>query len=316
MEQKFNALKNLDLQNADVYLAIVKEYKKNRESRYNVSYVPINPRLGNRLRNIVVQKINSVNTFEDYAFDCPEPEEDQVRAINYTETDFYRIFGQLQDLNPEENVIGNVDELVKAKAYLIILRNEVGIQVVGFKTLPENWKMKRDRGLISLLYRENRFEDLGEENVFNISSSIDLTYFNEALFIFSKKNFESGLNFREGMLAKANELYDEVRESNFFVYVEILVNRVGNNQRYLRKIATIKNLDYYKNYEFLQRLRRISSEKNWGIEFREEQIVITEETLDDILTLLQNKRLFSELTDETFDVDSAKKLEIRTEGST
>jgi len=29
-----------------------------------------------------------------------------------------------------------------------------------------------------------------------------------------------------------------------------------------------------------------------------------------ILTLLQNKRLHSELTDETFDVDSAKRLEV------
>jgi len=51
-------------------------------------------------------------------------------------------------------------------------------------------------------------------------------------------------------------------------------------------------------------------QRNWGIEFQEGQIVITEETLDAVLTLLQNKRLHSELTDETFDVDSAKRLEM------
>lgn len=310
MRQKFRALKDLDLQNADVSLAIVKEYKKNRESKYMVNYVQINPNLETRLRNIVTRKINSANTFEDYTFDCPEPEEDQVRAINYEETDFYRIFEQLQDLNPEEDIIENIEELVKAKAYLIILRNEEGIQVVGFKTLPENWKLKRDRGLIPLLYRENRFEDLEEENVFSISSFVDLIYFNEALFILSKKNFESGLNFRNGMLAKADELYQEVREINLFVNIEILTNRVGNNQRYLRKIATIKNLGYYQNNDYLQRLRLISQQRNWGIEFQEGQIVITEETLDAVLTLLQNKRLHSELTDETFDVDSAKRLEM------
>lgn len=310
LRTKFRNLKRLNLQNTEVSLAIVKEYKRNRVSQYEVNYVQINPRLETRLRNIIIRKIEAANTFETYTYDCPEPEEDEVRAINSDETDFFRILEQLQALNPEEDIIEDIDELVKAKAYLIILRNDEGIQTVGFKTLPENWKMKRDRGLIPLLYRENRFEDLEEENVFSISSFIDLIYYDEALFILSRKNFESGLNFRDGMIARANELYQEVQETNLFVNMEILTNRVGNNQRYLRKIATIKNLGYYRDANYLLRLRAISEQRNWGIQFQDGQIVITEEHLDAILTLLQNKRLHSELTDETFDVDSAKRLEV------
>jgi hypothetical protein len=310
LRTKFRNLKRLNIQNTEVSLAIVKEYKRNRVSQYEVNYVQINPRLETRLRNIIIRKIEAANTFETYTYDCPEPEEDEVRAINSNETDFFRILEQLQALNPEEDIIENIDELVKAKAYLIILRNDEGIQTVGFKTLPENWKMKRDRGLIPLLYRENRFEDLEEENVFSISSFVDLIYFDEALFILSRKNFESGLNFRDGMIARANELYQEVQEANLFVNMEILTNRVGNNQRYLRKIATIKNLGYYQDANYLLRLRAISEQRNWGIQFQDGQIVITEEHLDAILTLLQNKRLHSELTDETFDVDSAKRLEV------
>lgn len=310
LRTKFRNLKRLNLQNTEVSLAVVKEYKRNRVSQYEVNYVQINPRLETRLRNIIIRKIEAANTFETYTYDCPEPEEDEVRAINSDETDFFRILEQLQALNPEEDIIEDIEELVKAKAYLIILRNDEGIQTVGFKTLPENWKMKRDRGLIPLLYRENRFEDLEEENVFSISSFVDLIYFDEALFILSRKNFESGLNFRDGMIAKADELYQEVQEANLFVNMEILTNRVGNNQRYLRKMATIKNLGYYQDANYLLRLRAISEQRNWGIQFQDGQIVITEEHLDAILTLLQNKRLHSELTDETFDVDSAKRLEI------
>lgn len=310
LRTKFRNLKNVDLKNADVSLAIVKEYKRNRVSQYVVKYVQINPHLETRLRNIVLKKIDGANTFEPYTFDCPEPEGDQIRAINYESTDFYRIFEQLQNLNPEEDIIDNIEELVKAKSYLIILRNEEGIQTVGFKTLPENWKMKKDRGLIPLLYRENRFEDLVEENIFSISSFVDLIYFDEALFILSKKNFEIGLNFRDGMIAKAEELYEEIQKGNLFINVDILISRVGNNQRYLRKIATIKNLGYYQDANYLLRLRTINEQRNWGIKFQDGQIVITEEHLDAILTLLQNKRLHSELTDETFDVDSAKRLEV------
>ena len=111
------------------------------------------------------------------------------------------------------------------------------------------------------------------------------------------------------MIAKADELYEEVREINLFVNMDILTNRVGNNQRYLKKIATIKNLGYYRNQAFLQRFRVINQHKGWGIQFQDDgQIVITEEKLDDILSILQNKRLYSELTGEDFDVPSAKKI--------
>jgi len=302
-------LKALNLRRAEVTLALVKEYKQDRVSHYTVKYVPIDPRLETRLRSIITNKITNSNTVEDYSFDCPEPEADQVRAINYQETDFFKIFEQLETLNPEEDVIADVEELVKAKAYLIILRNREGIQVVGFKTIPENWKMKKDRGLISLLYRDNRFEDLEAENVFSIANTVDLLYFNETLFILSKKEFESGLNFREGMIARANEMYAEVEQLNLFVNMDMLTIKVGNNQRYLRKIATIKNLGHYRNPQFLQRLHELSQAKGWNIEFQNGKIVFTDETIDDILTLLQNKRLHSELTDEDFDVESVKPLQ-------
>ena len=308
--QTLTALKQLDLNTLSVSLTVVKEYKRDRTSHYTIKYVPIDSKLEERLRNIIFNHINNSNTVEEYTYDCPEPEADQVRAISYEETDFYRIFEQLEPLNPEEDIIDNVDELVKSKAYMIILRNADGIQVVGFKTLPENWKMKKDKGLIPLLFNENRFEDLEEENIFSISRIIDLFYFNQYLFIMSKKDFERGLNFREGMINNAEELYEEVREMNLFVNLEILTERVGNNQRYLRKIATIRNLGHYRNQIYLQRLKELSLYKGWSIQFEAEQIVITDDTLDDILTLLQNKRLHSELTEEDFDVESSKPVSI------
>ena len=305
---KLRNLKRLNLSRFSVSLAIVKEYKIDRVSKYDIKYVPMEERLEKRLRNIIISQISRSNTVEDYTYDCPEPEADQVRGIDYEETDFYQISEILKELNPEEDIIQNVAELVKAKAYIIVLRNSGGIQVVGFKTLPENWKMKNSRGLIPLLFTENSFKDLEEDNVFSISSFIDLFYYDETLFILSKKEFEKGLNYREGMLDNATKLYQEVQFLNLFANLSILTNKVGNNQRYLRKIATIRNLGHYRNQVFLQRLQQLSVAKGWNISFEHGQIVFTEENLDNILTLLQNKRLHSELTDEDFDVESAKAI--------
>lgn len=309
LRTKFQNLKKAKLQDCDVSLAVIKEYKKDRISQYIIKYVGLSGKLTGRLRNILIKKIEASNTFEPYSFDCPEPEEDEIRAMNYESTDFYRILEQLQELSPEEDKIESLAELLKSKAYLIILSNQDGIQTIGFKTLPESWKMKREKGLIPLMYKDNSFEDLENENIFSISNTIDFIYYDDSLFIISKKAFEAGLNFRDGMLEKAEELYSNIIENNLFVNIDILQNKVGNNQRYLRKIATIKNLGYYQDVNYLKRLQEISLIRNWGIQFVDEQIVITEESLESILTALQNKRLHSELTDETFDVDSAKRFE-------
>ncbi len=313
IQAKFQALKDLDFTSCTVSLAVVREYKRDRVSHYIVRYVPTDEKLETRLRSIMLRKINSANAFEEYTYDCPEPEEDLVRTLEYESTDFFRIIESLSELNPEENIIESVEELVMSKSYLIVLRNEEGIQVVGFKRLPENWKMKKNKGLIPLLFRENRFEDLEDENVFSISNSVDFIYYNEFLFILSKKDFETGLNFRKGMMAKAEVFYEEVKKTELFVNMEVLTNRVGNNQRYLRKIATVKNLGYYRDQQFLQRFRQVSERKDWGVQFENGQIVITEETLDTVLAVLQNKRLHSELTVEDFDVEHAKSINLNTQ---
>lgn len=309
IRSKFRSLKELDLQNCYISLAIVQEYKRQRVSHYNVKYVQIDEKLETRLRNIVLRRIESSSSIEEYSFDCPEPEEDQIRAIESGSTDFDKIIETLGNINPEEDVIDSVEDLVKAKSYIIILRDDDGIKVIAFKRIPENWKMKKEKGYIPLLYKENMFVDLEEDNVFSISNSIDFMYFDDLLFILSKKAFETGMNFREGMMAKADEFYQEEKVKELFVNMDILTSKVGNNQRYLRKIATIKNLGYYKDQNFLNRFKEVNDLKNWGVDFQNGQIVITEESLEDILTILQNKRLHSDLTEEDFDVESVKPLE-------
>ncbi|KAB1068975.1 DUF4868 domain-containing protein [Tamlana haliotis] len=307
-QQKFIELKELNLNESLVSLAIVKEYKKDRISHYNIEYVEIEEELESKLRNIIVNRVEKAGSFEEYTFDCPEPEEDLVRTIPYESTDFYKIMESLLTLNPEEDKVDSVEDLVKAKSYIILLRNNEGIQVAAFKAIPENWKLKKSKGLIPLLFENNTFKDLETDNIFSISSTVDFLYYKELLFILSKKAFEQGMNFRDGMIAKANSLYKETEELNLFVNMDILKSRVGNNQRYLRKLATIKNLGYYKDQNYLTKFKVINEAKNWGVVFENGQIVITEDTLDDVLTVLQNKRLHSELSEEDFDVESVKKL--------
>ncbi len=306
IQEKFRSLKRLSFNNTHVHLVLVGEYKKERVSHYTLKYVPIETSLESKLKRIVHNKITSSNSFEEYTLDCPEPESDLVRTMPYEETDFIKILEQLRALNPEEDKISSVDDLLTAKAYLIIIRTNSGIKTIGFKKLEENWKMKQKKDLIYLLFQENRFNDLEDQNIFSISGTVDFIYYDEILFILSKKNFEQGLNFREGMIEKANLFYAEVESQDRLKNIDLLKNRVGNNQRYLRKLATVKNLGHYNNPAFIAKVKELNASENWGLTFDNDILVITEESIDDILTVLSNKRLKSELTNEIFDVESAK----------
>jgi hypothetical protein len=289
-----------------VSLAIVKEYKRNRISHYNIEYVEIENHLEIRLKNILRSKINGSNSFEEYTYDCAEPEGGSVKTINYESTDFYNILEELSGVSPEENKINSVEDLIKAKSYIIILNDGEDISIAGFKHIPINWKLQKSKGLIPLLFENNTFKDLDTEDVFNISNTVDFIYFEEEIFILSKKDFERGLNFRDGMIAKADAWYEKTEGLDLFINLDILKDKIGNNIRYLRKIASIENLGYYNDQQFLKNVLKISKEENWGITFDNNKIVITEDSLDAILTVLQNKRLYSKLTEENFDVESAK----------
>ena len=188
------------------------------------------------------------------------------------------------------------------------MRNHNGIFLVGYKRLPENWKMRRAKNLITLLFREQRFVDLDEENVFNISSVVDFIYYDETLFILSKKEFERGLNFIVGMEEKARNLYASAKQLNIFDNIDFLQQYVGNNQRYLRKISIIEKLGLYTDLTFMKKMKEVSQTKGWNIQYNENKIIFTEDTIDNILTILQDKRLHSELTEKDYDVESVTAL--------
>lgn len=308
LKEKYNALRKEDFSNDIIQLAILKEYKKERESRYTIRYIDTGSNLKKKLNNIVKNQIDKSDSFEEYRMDGPENEPDEIKGLKYEETDYFKIHNELLVSHPNDQKISGLDELLKAKAYLIIIREKGTIKAVGFKTLPENWKMKKTKGLIPLLFKDNKFIDLKDEEIFNISNSVDFIFYQDALFVLCKKNFEAGLNFRKGMEKKAEGFYNTVLASGLVANIEILKQLVGNNQRYLRKIAIIENLSLYKDPEFIKDLELIAKKRKWKITIKKGVFILDNENVELFLTLLQNKRLYSEITQETFDVDSAKKV--------
>ncbi|AQG80512.1 Kiwa anti-phage protein KwaB-like domain-containing protein [Spirosoma montaniterrae] len=309
LKQKLNGLKRINFDNLSTQLVVVKAVNRNRQFRYTLRYVPIEDKLSQRLHNLMQRKVESANICTEYTLDCLEPEVDMVLGMERSETDFSIIAEQLSELDPNVDIIQDVKELEQSSSYLIVMRDTEGIQLIGFKVLPENWKAKGRKNLISLLFKGNEFIDLDESPVFSISKTIDVVSFEDTLFILSKKEFERGLNYREGMKNSAQEFYNDVDVQKLFVNLDSLTNKVGDNIRLMRKVAHVKKLGYYKDPAFILRLCEVCTNRDWHeISFVNSQIVLSEDNIEAVLTILADQRLLSELTSNIYDVNSAKRF--------
>jgi len=288
--------------------ALVQFYNRGTERHYIVKYIEISQKLGARLKSILTSEIGKAKSVEEYSYDCPEIEDGLARTIDANETDYKRILEVLKTRDPHTDKVSDRGELSKVKAYMLILRQLDKIVLVAYRNVPETWKLKSDKGLFSILYTGKRFEDLQEQDIFSISNRYDFVVYDEQILILSKKGFEHALNFREGLKAKAQAFYETSSAIGLFKNIEVLSKNVGDNMHLMRKIATIENMGLYKDKQFIRKIKDVNSKRNWGLEFLGDEIVITDDNVNSVLYILSNRRLTSELTEETFDVESAKPI--------
>lgn len=295
---KLKKMKSLDLDNASVFLWIIKRKLKDKKADYSVLNAEIENKLSEKLRKILKEKFDNCNQLRDYSH-LTEDQDDDVLTLNYKETDFSQIFLKIQK-GSDNPKVEKTEDLFGAWAYVIELKCD--FHLLTFTKVPETWDLKKKKGLMNLIFVENKFKDLDDNSIFRIQRKIDFFCFEDIIFVLDKKKFETGLNFREGMKANRDEVLKDFEAFGIVDDIEKLRERVGENMKYLRKISMIKNNGYYKNEDFIARLIQANVKEKWGLKMEDNKIVIADDNFVDVLTILNNDRLKSPITDETFDV--------------
>lgn len=304
--EKFNTLKKLDLKPFHVNLCVIKRDLINRKAKYKVFNVNIGAELSKKLKNIVKNALLNLGHLKSYSY-ITEDQDENVLEIDYEETDFKELLKVLNNASDNPTIM-NENELKDIFAYVIDIKNnllEEQLRLLAIIKVTGVMSMKP--GLINMIFKNAKFEDLEEQPVLRISSKIDFIFFKETLFILNKKNFETTLNFREGMIQNRDKLLDELKNLGIIEGIDILKNAIGDNISYLRKANIIKKNAYYKTADFIKKLIETSNIRKWGLQIENGKIVVTEDNIDLILRLLNNDRLESPINEELFDV-SVKKL--------
>lgn len=147
--------------------------------------------------------------------------------------------------------------------------------------------------------------DIIDSPSFSISRSFDFFVAGGSILIANKSAFESMLSHKNNYEAAYLELKQEQGFVTAIADFAVFDAFIGRNATHLRRMAVIKARGHYKNPNYMARLREINGLRNWGIQFNAEgQIVATPETMRDILHVLLDHRLRSELSENQYDVPS------------
>lgn len=307
LQNSFNEVKEINWNEAVVSFYVVKRRLANREAKYEILQVNVDENLRKKLRKVANDKVKRSNQALEYDFNTSDLD-DNVLGIATEETDLKKL---IDSIIAEEapKTADSYEDLIGSWIYIARLEKDEQI-LYSVRRVSEGWTTKKVSQLINMIFDNNMLVDIEQKEIFRIDGKVDFFSFNGMIFIADKKNFETALNFREGMERNRDEIVEEFKETNLFVDADEISNLVGNNIKRLRKLSQVKKSGYYKEQHFLQSLKQVNETENWGIQYSEDgKLIVTEDDIETILTILNNSRLKSPINQESFDVDVKHKLE-------
>ncbi len=307
LQENFNEVKNINWNEAVVSFYVVKRRLANREAKYNILQVNVNENLRKKIRKVANNKVKKSNQALEYDFNTSDLD-NNVLGIATDDTDLKELIDSITAEEAPETA-DSYEALIDSWIYIARLEKDEQI-LYSVRRVSEGWTTKKVSQFINMVFNNNMLVDIGEKEIFKIDGKVDFFAFNGVIFIADKKNFETTLNFREGMKRNRDEIIKEFKKTNLFVDADKVANLVGDNIKRLRKLSQVKKSGYYKEQHFLQSLKQVNEAENWGIKYSEDgKLIVTEYNIETILTIFNNSRLKSLINQESFDVDVKHKFE-------
>lgn len=307
LKNKLNRIKIIDWDSASVSFYVVKRKLIQRIAKYDIFHVNVDEPLRRKLRGITSGIIKKSNVAIEYDFNTADLD-DNLLGLPTTDTDLHAILQTLQG-DEEPQTVGQYNALLGSWLYIARLDVKDQPPLFSARRVSEGWTTKKVKQLINMVFQNNMLVDFGEQEIFRIDGKVDFFTYDGIIFIADKKNFETALNFREGMERNRDEIVKEFFSLGLFENATAVSDLVGNNLRHLRRLSQVKRAGYYKDPNFLASLRKVSEEDRWGIQYSPDgKLLVTEDDIETVLLVLNNDRLTSKINAENFDVDVKHKL--------
>lgn len=205
----------------------------------------------------------------------------------------------------EVRVEDRVEEMLKAAGYLVRLEAASGEIVLAFKRMPE--RPVKVSGLFQAIFKGRKLDEEPEKPRLRLARTVDALHFDGISYILNKRDFEAGLRYREAMRETAGAVVQEITKAGVLSNPgDLLQGPRGENYQVLRRLAALSRKPDFKAAGWLEKVRSLNAKYDWKLVFNESgAIVVNEETLSTILSLLADRRALTLIGGQMIDADVA-----------
>lgn len=269
------------------------------ESPYSALRVDMDSKLQNRFRRYLKQQLQGKDFhLAEYDYNNADGD-DALFTIDADSTDFTKVAAEIGKGFSNQRVTSH-EELLRSWAYVILFEKD-DRKLYAWKKISADTQPKKAAAKDLAFFLNKKLVDLDDKEVFMIYPRYDFFVYDGTTFIANKRQFESSMNFREGMKAKAAQVIQDFVDSGKFENTERIIRYVGENLHHLRKMASILKAGYYKQTDYIQKMIMVSKSEGWELNVKNGKVVVEDETIELLLKLLNNDRLRSPINNEVFD---------------
>lgn len=273
--------------------------RTSKESPYSALRVDMDRKLQNRFRRYLKQQLQGKDFhLAEYDYNNADGD-DALFTIDAETTDFTKVAAEIGKGFSNQRVTSH-EELLRSWAYVILFEKD-DRKLYAWKKISADTQPKQAAAKDLAFFLNKKLVDLDDTEVFMIYPRYDFFVYGGTTFIANKRQFESSMNFREGMKAKAAQVIQDFIDSGKFENTERITRYVGENLHHLRKMASILKAGYYKQTDYIQQMIVVSKSEGWELNVKNGKVVVEDETIELLLKLLNNDRLRSPINNEVFD---------------
>lgn len=310
-KKQLKEIKSFDFSKWSVTFWLVKRKVVQKDANYSMLRVNIDAKLQRRFRGYLKAQLqNKEFHVSEYDFNNADGD-DALFTISTDITDFVKVAAAIDDgfNNPHAKTY---EELLNSWAYIALFEKD-GKRLFAWRKINADTQPKKVKSKNATFFQDHKLVDLDDKEIFLIDPRYDFFVYEGTTFIANKRQFESSMNFREGMKANGDEVLADFEKLKIFDNVGIIKEFVGTNLHHLRKLSSIRKSGYYKQPDYMQKLIRVNTSEKWELKIVKGKIVVEKETVELLLKLLNNDRLRSPINNELF--DSAAKAPVAIGGA-
>lgn len=285
---------------------LVKKKASGKDAVYTVLRVDIDDKLQARFKGYLKRQLQDKD-FHIAEYDYNNADgDDSLLTIAADATDFVKVEEAI-NAGFDNRHAANYGELLKSWAYVILFEKDEK-KLYGWRKVNADTQPQKVNSRNAAFFQNHKLIDLDDKEVFLIYPRYDFFVYGGITLIANKSQFESSMNFREGMKANGEEVLSAFNELDIFDDIKIIKDFVGTNFHHLRKLSSIRKAGYYKRPDYMKKLIAVSKKEKWELKIANGKIVVEKESVELLLKLLNNDRLRSPINDELFDSSAKSKV--------